>query len=432
VLLVLGGAGRGVYLARASRRVPTAALHQRTSSTLASPPAVFDVIASSPASGQKAVVYSPLVRVQFSQPLARQWPHPILIPTIPGSWVRIGRSMLEFRPTANFVPYSKVTLLIPGGADGIRDYADVALAAPYRTSFTIAGASMLRLQQLLAELGYLPIDFVGGTTKPPPSPGETVAQTKPVSLRIASANSVGAAVRGAISMSSSNAAGAASGSRSPLAPRASQAPAAETLDGQATQPDAVGLTPEQGSFSWRYANIPSSLAAIWQPGVNTVVVRGAVMAFESAHGLPPDGDAGPQVWRALLEAVAHRQLSNSRYDYVEVTTSSPETLHVWQDGKIIYQTLANTGIAEAPTAPGTFPVYVRYASTTMNGYDPNGSYYDDSGVPYVAYFNGGDAVHGFLRAQYGSPQSLGCVELPYANAAVVFNYDPIGTLVNVA
>jgi lipoprotein-anchoring transpeptidase ErfK/SrfK len=118
--------------------------------------------------------------------------------------------------------------------------------------------------------------------------------------------------------------------------------------------------------------------------------------------------------------------------YLEVTTSSPETLHVWRDGKVIDQSLANTGIAEEPIAPGTFPVYLRYASTTMSGYNPNGSYYSDPGVPYVAYFNGGDAVHGFLRAQYGYPQSLGCVELPYANAAVVFNYDPIGTLVNVS
>ena len=383
-------------------------------------------------SGQKAVAYSPLVRVQFSQPLARHWLHPSLTPTIPGAWVRIGRSTLEFRPAANFVPNSKVTLLIPGGTDGVRDYADVALAAPYRASFTIAGASVLRLQQLLAELGYLPLDFVGSTAKAPPSPGDTIAPATPVPPRIASSNSAGAAVIGALSTSSSNAAGAASASPSPLARRASQAPAAVTLDGEATQPNAIGLTSEQGSFSWRYPNIPSSLAAIWQPGLDTVVVRGAVMAFESAHGLPPDGDAGPQVWGALLGAVAHRQVSNSSYDYVEVTTASRETLHVWQDGKIIYQTLANTGIAEAATAPGTFPVYVRYASTTMSGYNPNGSYYDDPGVPYVAYFNGGDAVHGFLRAQYGYPQSLGCVELPYANAAVVFNYDPIGTLVNVA
>ena len=52
--------------------------------------------------------------------------------------------------------------------------------------------------------------------------------------------------------------------------------------------------------------------------------------------------------------------------------------------------------------------------------------------PDVSYFNGGDALHGFTRAQYGSPQSLGCVEMPYSVAAEVYPYTPIGTLVDVA
>jgi hypothetical protein len=68
----------------------------------------------------------------------------------------------------------------------------------------------------------------------------------------------------------------------------------------------------------------------------------------------------------------------------------------------------------------------------MSGTNPDGSPYSDPGVPYVAYFNGGDAVHGFLRGGYGYPQSLGCVELPYSAASVVFTYDPIGTLVGVS
>jgi lipoprotein-anchoring transpeptidase ErfK/SrfK len=49
----------------------------------------------------------------------------------------------------------------------------------------------------------------------------------------------------------------------------------------------------------------------------------------------------------------------------------------------------------------------------------------------VSYFNGGDAIHGFNRASYGSAQSLGCVELPFSEAERVFPYTPIGTLVTV-
>ena len=68
----------------------------------------------------------------------------------------------------------------------------------------------------------------------------------------------------------------------------------------------------------------------------------------------------------------------------------------------------------------------------MNGYNPDGSYYDDPGVPDVAYFNGKDAVQGFFRYSDGFRQSLSCVELPYSAAAIGFNCDPIGTSVTVS
>ena len=67
----------------------------------------------------------------------------------------------------------------------------------------------------------------------------------------------------------------------------------------------------------------------------------------------------------------------------------------------------------------------------MKGTNPDGSTYDDPNVPYASYFNGGDALHGFVRASYGSPQSNGCVEMSYANAAQVWPLTPIGTLVTV-
>jgi len=324
------------------------------------------------------------------------------------------------------LPFSRVTLSMLAGAAGVRDSAGVALVASYRASFVIAGGSVLRLQQLLAELGYLPLDFEGATSAATPSPSDALARASPNRLLAAIGASPSPAVIAATGTIASNA------SRDTSAPTNLAQLATATLDREATRPAAVELTPRPGSFSWRYANIPRSLGTSWHPGVDTVLVRGAVMAFESAHGFPADGNAGLPVWAALLNAIARRQMSSAPYDYIEVTTSTPETLSVWRDGKILYRSLANTGIAEEPTEPGTFPVYLRFTSTTMSGYNPNGSYYDDPGVPYVAYFNGGDAVHGFLRAQYGYPQSLGCVELPYANAAVVFNDDPIGTLVNVS
>ena len=67
----------------------------------------------------------------------------------------------------------------------------------------------------------------------------------------------------------------------------------------------------------------------------------------------------------------------------------------------------------------------------MSGVNPNGTKYSDPDIPWVSYFNGGDALHGFIRASYGFPQSLGCVEMPFTSAKTVFPYTPIGTLVTV-
>ena len=87
-----------------------------------------------------------------------------------------------------------------------------------------------------------------------------------------------------------------------------------------------------------------------------------------------------------------------------VSETLPEQLVVWQDGHDVYTSLANTGVPGATTATGTYPVYARFSSTTMKGTDPDGYHYDVTGVPWVAYFNGGDAVHGYWRYGYGYPR----------------------------
>jgi lipoprotein-anchoring transpeptidase ErfK/SrfK len=92
----------------------------------------------------------------------------------------------------------------------------------------------------------------------------------------------------------------------------------------------------------------------------------------------------------------------------------------------------NTGVAAAPTATGVYPVFEHLPVTTMSGTNPDGSHYKDPGIPWVSYFNGGDALHGFIRGSYGYPQSDGCVEMPYGQAAKVYPYTPIGTLVDVS
>ncbi len=65
----------------------------------------------------------------------------------------------------------------------------------------------------------------------------------------------------------------------------------------------------------------------------------------------------------------------------------------------------------------------------MSGEDPDGTKYDVADVPWVNYFNGGDAVHGYPREAYGFPQSNGCVELPIETAQSVFGMLQLGDIV---
>jgi hypothetical protein len=109
-----------------------------------------------------------------------------------------------------------------------------------------------------------------------------------------------------------------------------------------------------------------------------------------------------------------------------VSQVQPEKLKLYVNGRHIYTSFVNTGVSSAPTQSGTYPVYLRYTVTTMSGTEPDGKTYHDPGIPWVSYFHGGDALHGFLRSQYGYPQSLGCVEMPFANAKIVWPYTPIG------
>jgi len=188
------------------------------------------------------------------------------------------------------------------------------------------------------------------------------------------------------------------------------------------------FAPRPGRFQLSDTSLPG-LETQWQAGMYGIITRGAVMSFQSQHHMAIDGVAGPWVWRGLLANAVHP--APHPYVNVVVRESSPETITIYRDGRPVFSSPANTGIPQAPTAPGTYPVYLRYTSTTMSGTNPDGTHYADPGVPWVSYFNGGDAVHGFLRSSYGSPQSLGCVELPYAAAHTAYGLMDYGTLVTV-
>jgi peptidoglycan hydrolase-like protein with peptidoglycan-binding domain len=326
-------------------------------------------VAASPAPGSEISPATPL-RLTFSKPVQKVIGSamPTLSPDTSGSWHQVDGHTLLFRPSGYGAGLStKLEAQLPKPVDVIE--GDGSLHGSNSIEWSIPPGSTLRLQQLLAQAGYLPVNW-----KPSGAP---VAHTPSAEL--------GAAVE-----------------------------------------------PPKGHFKWRFANVPSGLREAWSAGSPNAATEGAVMAFESAHEMEIDGEAGSEVWDAVLRAaIAGKSNPESGYSYVHVSETLPEEVNLWHNGHTVLTAPANTGIPGAETALGTYPVFEHLEETTMSGENPDGSHYEDPGIMWVSYFNGGDALHSFDRPSYGSPQSLGCVEMELEDAAKIWPYTPIGTLVTV-
>ncbi len=180
----------------------------------------------------------------------------------------------------------------------------------------------------------------------------------------------------------------------------------------------------------RLAPYPSDAPPV-QMGQLEAVTRGALEVFQADNRLPVTGVPDRATWASLLYAESTGRRDPVSYTWVTVSESEPERLYLHRGDRLAYTTLVNTGVPGAETATGIFPIYARYISTSMSGEDPDGTKYDVSDVPWVNYFNGGDAVHGYPRASYGFPQSNGCVELPIESARIVYGMLQIGDIVEV-
>jgi hypothetical protein len=175
---------------------------------------------------------------------------------------------------------------------------------------------------------------------------------------------------------------------------------------------------------------PSDAPAI-ETGQLDETTKGALTVYQSDRGLDVTGEPNYATWASLLASETAYRRAPHPYTWVTVTESSPETLRVHVGDRVAFSTPANTGVPGAETAQGIFPIYSRLTSTTMSGEDVDGTKYKVEDVPWVNYFNGGDAVHGYERGSYGSPQSNGCVELPIAAAHTVYGMLALGDIVDV-
>ncbi len=333
------------------------------------PPSRSPVMVALPAAGTRIGPATKLY-ITFSKPVAEVLgaARPRISPATPGHWYVANSHTLAFAPIGMGAPLgSQLHVQLPHQVS-VTTGGSGRLQTTSQIEWTVPPGSTVRLHQLLAQAGYLPLDW---------SPtGAEVARTTSAEVQAA-------------------------------------------------------VDPPAGDFRWRYGNTPHQLQAMWSPDQASVITKGAVMKFENNNNMTVDGVAGASVWRKLIEDAVAGKRFGEPYSYVYVHREVPETMTLWSAGRTVISSPANTGISGAETELGTFPVFEHLPETTMSGTNPDGSHYEDPGIKWVSYFNGGDALHNFDRSSFGTPQSLGCVELPLAASAEIYPYTPIGTLVTV-
>lgn len=110
-----------------------------------------------------------------------------------------------------------------------------------------------------------------------------------------------------------------------------------------------------------------------------------------------------------------------------------QTLVAYEGRKAVFATLVSTGRGgmgdpetESATPRGTFMIYAKHVSATMDGEDDAADSYSLLDVPFVQYFHKGFALHGtYWHDDFGKVRSHGCVNLAAYDAAWLFEWtDP--------
>jgi peptidoglycan hydrolase-like protein with peptidoglycan-binding domain len=120
--------------------------------------APLDVVSVTPAKGAIGASGSAPVTVTFSSRLDASSSMPELSPAVPGSW-KVAGDAAVFTPDKPFAGSTHVRVRVPGGVAGPRSVEGGALPLNWESSFTTRPYSVLRLQEILAELGYLPLSW---------------------------------------------------------------------------------------------------------------------------------------------------------------------------------------------------------------------------------------------------------------------------------
>ena len=137
----------------------------------------------------------------------------------------------------------------------------------------------------------------------------------------------------------------------------------------------------------------------------------------------PTSEYVPPSSSAPLPEIA---LSGNGERWIDVDLTN-QYVYAYEGDVVVNSFIVSTGTWRTPTVTGQYKIYVKYRAAKMSGpgyYLPN--------VPYIMYFYKGYGLHGtYWHNNFGTPMSHGCVNLRTDDAAWLYEWASVGTLVNV-
>lgn len=190
----------------------------------------------------------------------------------------------------------------------------------------------------------------------------------------------------------------------------------------------------------------------WPVVVTVAVLAGLLIGFKSVSNQSQGGNV-PQITSssksgasapAASQVVDNQCAGNTNPQLIKVSISAR---HLWacQATKTVYDTPVITGMeahASTKTPPGIYKIYAKETSLTLTGSDETGSWSDPVSY-WMPFLDNQYGQYGFHDATWraGNPfgsidpnsdqASHGCVELPLAASAWLYNWAQVGTTVSI-
>jgi hypothetical protein len=122
-------------------------------------PPPLKVASVTPKPGSHNIDPTQKLTITLNRPIRVDSPHPSINPRVPGRWIQTLSTTYVFAPSSPYPPDAGLTVTLPGGKQGLAGNGGSRLSGNVTEHWQVRGGSTLRAQQILARLGYLPVDF---------------------------------------------------------------------------------------------------------------------------------------------------------------------------------------------------------------------------------------------------------------------------------